>query len=220
MVWDKSDAGLLPWNPTMEIILMPIGVQVPMYAKKNFWNLTLPVNDKPIGYDLTVGDWVAPYGKGHTNDIIFSLHRQFTNVKQPFDATLTLTFTNDGDGIQMLFTKPNTSLRLPRSAPEDGYESQLVSRKYREADKPIVDSSRDDQNYFFRVRTVKKDGKIVSALYGKIYGSIGFDIYHVPTAKIIFTYYLNPEPNSRNMEFNTRSNLFKNLSSLEQVTAP
>jgi hypothetical protein len=38
--------------------------------------------------------------------------------------------------------------------------------------------------------------------------------------RLNFTYYINPEPNSRNMEFNTKSNLFKNLSSLEQVSAP
>ena len=55
---------------------------------------------------------------------------------------------------------------------------------------------------------------------GKIHGGIGYDIFHNSTALVSFTYYLNPEPNSRNMEFNTKSNLFKNLSSLEQVSAP
>ena len=32
--------------------------------------------------------------------------------------------------------------------------------------------------------------------------------------------YLNPEPNSRNMEFDPKQNLFKNLPPLERVTAP
>jgi hypothetical protein len=30
----------------------------------------------------------------------------------------------------------------------------------------------------------------------------------------------NPEPNSRNMEFDPKQNLFKNLKPLEQVAAP
>ena len=60
-------------------------------------------------------------------------------------------------------------------------------------------------------------GTLLSALYGKIYGDFSQNIGH---GNIYFNYYLNPEPNSRNMEFNTQSNLFKNLRSLEQVGAP
>jgi hypothetical protein len=211
-----------PWNPTVEIILKPILNPVPMYAKKNLLDLILPENDKSIGYDLMKGDWVAPYGKGITNDFIFTLNRQFTNVNAAFRATLKLAFSNDGDGIQSVPEKPHigSDLHLPRFAPETNYESQLVWRKYRETGKPIFNSNRDDQNYLFRVRTMKQNGQIISALYGKIYGDISFDIYHVPTATIDFTYYLNPQPNSRNMEFNTQSNLFKNLPSLERVSAP
>jgi hypothetical protein len=72
----------------------------------------------------------------------------------------------------------------------------------------------------FRVRT-KKDasGNITNALYGKIYGEFGGYVDMRKTMfRFNFTYYLNPEPNSRNMEFG--ENLFKNLSPLEQVTAP
>jgi hypothetical protein len=203
-------------------VLKPILNPVPMYAKVTPWRLTLPEIGKPIGYDLMIGDWVAPYGKGITNDFIFTLNRQFTNVHEPFDATLTLKFANNGDGIQSILAAPyvGSVLRLSRFAPETNYESQLVLRKYREAGKTIVDSYSEDQNWFFRVRTIKKDGKIASALYGKIYGDIKFPFFDNPTARLEMTYYLNPEPNSRNMEFNTKSNLFKNLSSLERVSAP
>jgi hypothetical protein len=73
--------------------------------------------------------------------------------------------------------------------------------------------------YFYRVRAVKQDGKIVSARYGKM-GNINFDVINSPTAIINFTYYLNPEPNSRNMEFDPKRDLFKNLKDSEQVSAP
>jgi len=37
---------------------------------------------------------------------------------------------------------------------------------------------------------------------------------------LIFKYFLNPTPNDRNVEFDPKQNLFKNLSSLEEVSDP
>jgi len=211
-----------PWNPTVTIVLKPIINPIPMYAKETL-NLTIPENVKPVGYDLQMGDWVTPYGKGLTSDFNFNLERQFTSVTQVFSATLTLTFSNDGDGIQTIPPEASTGsdLRSPRFAPENGYESKLVERTYRESErKPIVKEPKAGQKYFFRVRTKKDDqGKIVSALYGKIYGDINFDFFS-PKTIVAFTYYLNPDRNSRNMEFDPKQNLFKNLPLLEQVSAP
>jgi hypothetical protein len=208
----------LPWNPTVEIVLKPVGVQVPMYAK-TIWSVPIPEDNKPIGYDLEIGDWLAPYGKGITSDFVFTSERKFTSITQAFDATLTLTFHNEGDGIQSVVSDSSgSSFRIPRSAPEGGYESKFIKRIYRETDaKPIVTETQTNQNYFFRVRTKKNDeDKIVSALYGKIYGDIEF----WPNGKIRFQYYLNSQLNSRNMEFDPKQNLFKNLPPLERVSAP
>ena len=218
-----ADGKWQPWNPTVDIVLKPIGVRVPMYAKKVDWNTSLPENNKAIGYDLELGDWVAPYGKGITADFLFTLERKFASVTQDFNATLTLTFPNDGDGIQSVMSDSSGSaLRIPRSAPTNNYESKLVLQMYRETNKPIVGATPDpNQNYFFRVRTKKDDrGNIVSALYGKIKGSVGWDIFHSPTAQIQFDYYLNSKLNSRVMEFDPQQNLFKKLPPLERVTAP
>ena len=134
-----------------------------------------------------------------------------------------MTFINEDDGIQTVIAPPYTGseLRLPRYAPEFGYEPQLVKRSYRESSKKqIVTGTREDQSYLFRVRTRKLDGKIVSSLYGKIHGDIAFDVINSPTALLFFTYYLNPEPNSRNMEFDPKRNLLKNITRLEQVNQP
>jgi hypothetical protein len=59
-------------------------------------------------------------------------------------------------------------------------------------------------------------GKVKSALYGKVMGPIlcGAQGY------VQFTYYLNPNPNDRNMEFDPTKNLFKNLPMMQQVKAP
>jgi hypothetical protein len=214
-----------PWNPTIEVVLQKRGVQVPMYARR-VDEIKIPGGDKPVGFDLEIGDWVAPYGKGETADFLFKYESKpepTVPVREipPYDVTLTVSFSNDGDGIQSVFVPTrggHSGLRLPRQAPADGYEPVLIKHEAKERGQKAYSDFRDDQNYFFRVRT-KKDarGNIVSALYGKIYG----DFNHAAAGgKLTFTYYLNPEPNSLNMEFDPKQNLFKNLEPMEQVSAP
>ena len=67
-----------------------------------------------------------------------------------------------------------------------------------------------NRNYFFRVHTVlDENGNIKSVLYGKIYGDF-----------LKFSYYLNPTPNDRSVEFDPKQNILKNLGEFEQVTEP
>ena len=215
-----------PWNPTTEVVLKRIGQAIPMYAR-SVGNAEIPVEGKDLGFDLEKGDWATPYGKGETMDIIFRLDKNARGVVtnrygtvRLFDDMLTISFFNDGDGIQSVLVPPRggrSSLRLPAMVPESGYATNVVKRIYQEKDKPAHSDIREDQNYFFRVRTKKDDkGNIVSALYGKIHG----DFSDFDYGKLTFTYYLNPTPNDRNVEFDPQRNLFKNLSSLEEVREP
>jgi hypothetical protein len=211
-----------PWNPTIEVVLKPILKPIPMYARKvgEPGALSIPEDGKPMGFDLVASDWVAPHGKGTTSDLVFKLERRYISVEEPFDATLTVTFSNEGDGIQSVLAPPfaGSELKLPRYAPEQGYAPELVKRKVRPAaGKPIEGNSREDQNYFLRVRTVLDEKrKVKSALYGKVDGDIQF----WANGKLRFTYYLNPETNDRNMEFDVQRNLLTNLKDGEQVNAP
>jgi hypothetical protein len=211
-----------PWNPTIEVVLKPILKPIPMYARKvgEPKALQIPKDGEPIGFDLVMSDWVAPHGKGTTADLVFKLERRYTSVEEPFEATLTVTFSNEGDGIQSVFAAPfvGSELKLPRNAPEHGYTPELVRRTARPAaNKPIETTKREDQNYFIRVRTVLDEKKRVkSALYGKIDGDIQF----WANGKLRFTYYLNPTANERNMEFDVQRNLLINLKVGEQVNAP
>jgi hypothetical protein len=212
-------------KPTVEIVLKPILNPTAMYARKvqGLDGLPVPEMNKKIGFDLMVGDWVAPYGKGLTPDFIFEAEKQYQgSPNKPFEAKFTLTFSNEDDGIQSVIASPRegSELRLPRYAPESGYQAKLIRRIFREEGKPIEGGRKEDQNYFFRVRTIKQNGKIVSALYGKIHGDMEIGVFDLPTANLYFQYCLNPESNSRNMEFDKSKNLFKGLSQFEQVKAP
>jgi hypothetical protein len=226
----------LPWNPTIEVVLQKKGIQVPMYARR-VWEKKVPVENKPVGFDLMAGDWVAPYGKGESSDFVFQVEiaptQWITNwygtSPRPYplrSGKMTISFSNDGDGIQSAVTS-SYGLRLPRRAPLENYEPTLVKTQSDE----IAGTDRGNtkvqhqtnldrsQNYFFRVRT-KKDvqGSIASALYGKIYGE--FNNGGGIGDKVSFAYYLNPEPNSLNMEFNPQENLSKDLKFMESISEP
>ncbi len=201
-----------PWNPTITLVLKKIGEPISMYAKHIEGGP--PVFNKPVGYDLMVGDWVSPYGKGNNADIVFTGELN-QKAKNDFDYKLTISFPKARDGIQE-FSVPDKSvegsaLRSPHEAPRDGYELLMFRAMSRHPSQGTKEDMNDpNRNYFFRVRTEVDDrGNIVSALYGKIYGDF-----------MQFSYYLNPTPNDRNIEFNPKQNLLKNLKSGEGVSAP
>src|SRR5579884_888443 len=191
---ELKDGDPKKWNPTETLVLKKVIEPIPMYAK---WiNTHVPLPDKPFGYDLMVGDWVAPYGKGSKGDILFSRHTEKMSNGQTV-TTLAVSFPNQGDGIQE-FDAPallqdaldgQSALRSAQTAPLDGY-------------KPVfhrVGPKNANRNYYLRVHTVLDEkGNIKSALYGKIYGDF-----------MRFTYYLNPTPNDRNVEFDPKHNLLK-----------
>lgn len=219
-----------PWNPVVDIALKRIGAPVPLYAKC-VWQEPVPATGKPLGFDLKVGDWVKPHGQGLHTDLsfIFSAEvvRTYTNwfgtlprIHETSDCTLIVSFPEVGDGIIPVFvdSRAGTSaLRLPALAPRNGYV-QNIKKRVVDGKNGYCSDIRDDANYFFRVRTEKdEEGNIVSALYGKIHGDFRFEPH---VRKLTFVYYLNPEPNDRNVEFDPQRNLFKTLSSQEEVREP
>jgi hypothetical protein len=184
-------------HPSFTLTLKKIVNPIPMYAK---WvNENPPILKQPVGYDLMVGDWVAPYGKGVNRDIIFT-KVAYRNSGTDYDYKVTVDFPKAGDGIQE-FTVPDTEvgsfLRSPYEAPVNGYQNQLIKERYAHPGQPPQSNYDENANYFIRVRTVlDSNGNIKSALYGKIYGDF-----------MQFGYYLNPTPNDRNVEFDPKHNL-------------
>lgn len=198
-------------NRNLNLVLKKIVKPIAMYAKQTT-NLKLPVFGKPIGYDLMIGDWVGPYGKGVSTDIIFT-KEYYEKASSDYYSKITVGFPKVGDGIQV-FTpsdgEKGSDFRSPYEAPADGYQSGLtreISARPGQPSKLEYDANRI---YFFRVRTaLDHDGNVVSAHYGKIYGDF-----------MTIKYYLNPTPNSRNIEFDPKQNLLGGLEAFEQVHEP
>jgi hypothetical protein len=169
--------------------------------------LRMPVADKPLGFDLEAGDWVAPYGRGRTSDFIFKLEGRFNSVRD-YNQSMMLTFGNVGDGIILTKFPPQigSDFKFPYEAPVGGYESQRIWKMGR--DEKGISTTADhggETNYIFRVRTsLDERGNVRAALYGVITGEL------IPVGgnneigrEVNFTYILNPDW-TRNLEFDQR----------------
>jgi hypothetical protein len=217
-----------PWDATYTTVLRKIENPVNMYARRAV--MKAPVVDKACGYDLKVGDWVSPWGKGLVADFVFTVTCEYTNSSH-YNVTMKLSCSNPLDGIQAAELPKEYVCGLfvwHRQAPDTGYVSHyeqergIPKKRYQIPSAPAVRDGEDieKQKFYFRVRTVEKDGKIVSALYGKL--SQGFDLWasNSTNVSIRTCYYLNPTPLDRNMEFDLKKNLFKNLKPEEQARRP
>ena len=83
-------------------------------------------------------------------------------------------------------------------------------------DRRNLDYYKQDNNYIFSVRSEETNGKHSKSMYGKIIGPISFDPVFSETAFLSFKYYLNTDY-TRNLEYDSKRNLFDELPPLEQV---
>jgi hypothetical protein len=218
----QHDVGFSPQDhperlrPNVTLLLRRVINPIPMYAKRV--REGPPVLGKQVGYDMEIGDWIAPFGKGKNSHILFEAHLD-KRAENDWDYKLVVSFPNPGDGIQEFAVsdlqrksplRSQSPLRSPHEAPPHGYQPQWVKTKSRAPGEPSTVGVDDSLNFFFRVRTVlDEQANVKSALYGKIYGDF-----------MDFQYFLNPETNSRNIEFDPTKNLLKKLGPSEHVRVP
>ena len=225
-----------PWNPTVELSLKKITNPIPMYAVNRGAPYPgelpeFPVVGRFIGYDLIANDWVAPYGKGTHNDFLFKVVIDRMVSYSDYDVTLFMKFPNQGDGLIEYtpdISKGKSLLRFPHHAPVQGYTGELV-QNYERTPGVIVNGTSGypeyETNYFFRVRTeLDKDGNVTGGLYGKIHGEIKLSNFISSTKDekptLSFNYYLNPNNNDSNIEYDPEKNLFKDVPHRLKVTNP
>lgn len=208
-----TDGKWQPWNPTRVVVLKQVVNPIPLYVRKV--DTTFPAFGQALGFDLKEGDWLEPHGRGKIADMELTIRRQ---SEQDDDPTLTINFAKGGNG---LFTwredrETRSELKMPRSAPESQYANSIRFERWNPLDKPRMRGRPSGASYFFRIRG--KDKAEVppdEALYGKIDGDIRFAVSGQNPATLRFTYYLNPTPGDRNLEFDVTKNL-----ALPSVTEP
>ena len=226
-----------PWNPTVELLLKKIINPIPMYAvnrgaPRRGELPEIPVIGRFVGFDLMANDWVVPHGLGTHRDFLFKVDIERAISNRDYDVTLMLKFSNPGDGLIKHTpdaSKGESILRFPYHAPVIGYVDELVHNYERTPGvrKPSQGSRGNpdfDTNYFFRVRTKQdKDGNVIGGLYGKIHGEIRLGNYvriYNQVPNVDFDYYLNPNNNDTNIEFDPEKNLFKGVPDRLKVSRP
>lgn len=201
------DGHWQPWNPINTVVLKEHRNPVPMYAENV--DILIPVQGSPIGFDLEKGDWVAPHGQGSRSDLLVRYVATYEGP-QAFSKRIEMSFSSAQDGVQVFVIDGNSKFISMYAAPEEGYVPTLVLERERTRDKIIKSQEIGEGQYLvFRVRTVKdKDGKLISANYGKIYGPIDYGRMG-EKHRLMFSYFFNPTANDRNLEFDPSRNLFQ-----------
>ncbi len=192
-----------PWPCESIVKLRPIKYPVPMFVKNTEW-ITVPEHEKPCGYDLEIGDWVSPYGKGKVSDFIFTMKSRFDAI-QDSEASYILVFNNQKDGIQEYLSSFKSTFIWPYLAPKSFYLKSLSKFEFRGSspeDNYIYKTNNKNNNkYIFRVRTkTDASGKIIRANYGYVDSEIECNRFE--NGRIRFSYYLNSNNQSRSLEWN------------------
>ena len=203
------------WDLKVAVTMAKVGNPIPMFVKRQ--ESKIQKEDQPVAFDLTAGDWVAPFGAGKHPDLFFKASRKVSSESN-YEAELQINFPNPGDGIAVMPPREqvNNEFIVVRTAPEQGYEAQRKWNFTAATGPEVV------PGYFLRIRTqLDENGRVKSALYAKVLGDINFYVgTKAPRAGLAFTYYLNPVVNSRNLEFDPKRNLLQNLRGAEKVDAP
>lgn len=213
------------WAWNVQTTLRKKEKPIPMYAK--IVELELPEQRQEIGFDFEKGDWVKPYGQGLVTDCTF-IGTKFFEDRDNNTTKVVMAFPGEGSGLLLDPAAKEESLqcsdfKTTRIAPDEGYEAtrEFVAK---ESTEDGYEGTTHEANYVFRSRTVLDDtGKIKSCHYGKLTRAV--DVQRGAGREDVnphvrFTYYFNPTPNDRNLEFDPEQNLFKDLKAADEVWAP
>ena len=203
-----KDGRWQPYGATNIVVLKRKINPVAMYVASSpgFLNITIPVHDVSVGFDLEKCDWVPPYGGGSYSDIQLKYElrqgAEYLDVK----SMLTMSFTNALSGAYAMTKDTYSSFPSVYAANTNAVFVQEYRFVYdRKPDKVFENNFLSLNDYLvFRCRTkVDSKNQLVSMHYGKIYGNIDIN----RKGRIRITYYFNTNANDPNLEADTTRNL-------------
>jgi len=220
--WYRSSSAIIPggidpdkdgWEIKGEgtLVLREKKNPVPLVARR--MNLKLPSIGSEYGFDLEVGDWMPPHGTGEKAMMFF--RGDIKNDERGGSVQrISVSFPNEKDGSYAYKSSESvmqSTYKWPYMASNDldAYETRKVWERIKLPEGAVQKSWDLSEGYIFRINTVVKNKKIISANYGKI--SPGVELVGSSTKRpgCKFVYFYNPTPNDRNLEFDPDKNLAK-----------
>ena len=158
--------------------------------------IDVPATNVWLGLDMEKFKWVKPYGDGINSDMLLRFNSEPVNKYVVNWATMEVSFTNNP--CAGFYVMPKDGFSEMKSAYHA--DTNMVFRTgitYSIGRLPKDDNLLDENHYMvIRTRTkIDKDGKLVSAHYGKIYGRWG--VWGGTRAEMMF---FNTTPNDTNLE--------------------
>ncbi len=226
-----------PDNLVATIRLQRVEHPIPLFVKNVRPKVapgTFDGTNAVLRYDLVLGDWLPPEGKGERADLEIRTELTIDEVllvgaykdfkKTFFTFSNTVRFLGKGNGCRAEMALPTAGIKL-RVAPEDGYSNKIEMRQGTRKTmngpnayaKKVTDSD-PDRCYYFRIRSRFDDkGKLVEAYYGKIYGDFNFHgHWNCGYQGVSFLYYLTPKSLDRNLEWDMKNNLCPNPGDIDR----
>lgn len=215
--WENvpEDGKWKPWNEIVDFIIKEKKNPIPMYHCR-LWDFKyhVPMLNEWLGYDFEYNDWIAPYGKGKVVDIECNLSFERYDEKN-FRQILRLRFPYPQSGAYFMKKDKTSVFSSVYNADSNAlYQNEITFiRDYTSRLSGVTRLDEESSFYLkkedyliFRTRTkVDKDGNLVEALYGKIYGPIEFKVWDTKNTeenrqRLQMQYYLNPNVNDTNLE--------------------
>ncbi len=190
--WEKclKDGKWLPYGDMRTVVLKPIKKPLShraYYYKKSFERTDLPIVDLPMAFDLKVGDFLPPYGKGVETDFVMTY--------QEIDGKwrCLLSFPRELDGVYVNNCDAASDFPTEYHANTNAIYKKEISFDYGAYKQTLP----ENKYLVLRTRTkVNEKGELTEAYYSKICGGMNVSRYEIK-----IKYYRNPEKNSTNLEF-------------------
>lgn len=161
----------------------------------------VPVYDEWIGFDCEKYDFVSPYGQGVKNDMLLRFALNNPTVDD-YHMTMEVSFTNNlyAGAYEMERTK-TSEFESVYHADTNAVYRQTFSYRFDQSPVKVPEYTtqlNSNRYLVFRTRTkVDSEGRLVSALYGKIYGDWNFV---GPGGMSMSQFVFNTRPNDTNLE--------------------
>lgn len=194
------DGKWQPYGETRTVVLKRVQKPQEMLGPDCPPQRKIKIYDKWLGFDLEKGDFLPPMGVGAEADMLVRF-RLNGHMPDDWSIMMDVSFTNNPYAGACRLKKDGWSdMKSSYYADTNAVYQTDFTFKYchEKGVYPYSDKLNQDEYMIFRTRTkVDRDGKLVSARYGKLYGPWDFED---AGGSQIYKVFLNAKDNDVNLE--------------------